>query len=100
MGVDEGQIEGTSKETILGHKTFAVLAGSSLIYRRRRVNVAAIQGAQAASEEWPEFGAVAKYWRRWVTHHWQAHMFLVELIGGDGKKDLSEVAIDVISTSS
>ena len=82
MGVDKGQIEGTSEETILGHKTFAVSAGCSLIYRRQRVNVAAIQGTQAAPEKWPEFGVVAKYWQRQVTCHWQVHMFLVELIEG------------------
>ena len=100
MGIDEGQIKGTSKETILGHETFVVSASCLLIYRRHRVNVAATQGAQAAPEEWPEFGVVAKYWKRWVTRRWQAHMFLVEPIRGDGKKDLSEVAIDMIITSS
>ena len=62
------------------------------------MNVAAIQGTQAAPEEGPEFGVVAKYWRRRVMCRWQAHMFLVEPIGGDGEKDLSEVAIDMIST--
>ena len=61
--------------------------------------MAAIQGAQAALEEWPEFSVVAKYWWRQVTRCWQAHIYLVELIRGDGKKDLSEVAIDMISTS-